>query len=70
MPGAVPHTSTQALCNVTLPYIKAIADKGAIRAFREDRALAAGLNCYAGHITNKAVADALDLAWAPLDHLA
>ncbi len=44
MPGAVPRTSAFALNNATLPYIKALADKGWERATAEDRGLAAGLN--------------------------
>ena len=59
MPGAVPHTSTWALTGVTLPYIVQIADKGVERALRESKPLALGLNTYGGHITYKAVADAM-----------
>src|SRR5436305_12071989 len=44
MPGAVGRTSTFALCNATLPYAKAIADKGWQRATQEDPGLAEGLN--------------------------
>lgn len=58
MPGAVPHTSTYALTNVTLPYAVAIANKGWEKAIADDAALAKGLNAHAGKITHKAVADA------------
>jgi alanine dehydrogenase len=61
MPGAVPHTSTYALTNVTLPYAVALADKGWKRACRDDRALALGLNTHAGEITYGAVAEAFGL---------
>src|ERR1700739_1204939 len=44
MPGAVPRTSTFALNNATLPYVKALADKGWERATAEDRGLSTGLN--------------------------
>ena len=44
MPGAVPHTSTYALTNVTLPYATALANKGWRQALRDDHALALGLN--------------------------
>ena len=47
MPGAVPHTSTYALTNVTLPYAVALADQGWRDALREDAALALGLNTHA-----------------------
>lgn len=58
MPGAVPHTSTQALANATLPYTVALANRGWKNALREDAALAAGLNTYDGQVTNAPVAAA------------
>ena len=58
MPGAVPHTSTYALTNVTLPYAVALANKGWAQALRDDKALALGLNTHAGQITYGAVAEA------------
>ncbi len=58
MPGAVPHTSTYALTNVTLPYALALADKGWRQALRDDQSLALGLNTYAGALTNEPVAAA------------
>jgi alanine dehydrogenase len=58
MPGAVPHTSTYALTNVTLPYIIAIADRGWRDALRADPALAAGLSTHDGDLTCQPVADA------------
>jgi alanine dehydrogenase len=59
MPGAVPRTSALALNNATLPYLRALADKGWKKALREDVGLAAGLNVCAGRITHPAVAVAL-----------
>jgi alanine dehydrogenase len=61
IPGAVPRTSTIALNNATLPFVLALANRGAERAFRENRHLAAGLNTYRGHIVHEAVARALDM---------
>lgn len=58
MPGGVARTSTQALTNATLPYAIALADKG-LQALKDDDYLAQGLNVHAGHITHKAVAEAL-----------
>jgi alanine dehydrogenase len=58
MPGAVPHTSTYALTNVTLPYVVELADRGWRDALRADRALALGLNTHDGHVTYGPVADA------------
>ncbi len=69
MPGAVPHTSTYALTNVTLPYAVALADKGWREACREDAALAAGLNVHAGSLTNAPVAQAHDLASVTVDEV-
>jgi alanine dehydrogenase len=56
MPGAVPRTSTFALNNATLPYARALADKGWERATADDRGLAAGLNVVRGAIVHPAVA--------------
>jgi alanine dehydrogenase len=58
MPGAVPHTSTYALTNVTLPYAVALANKGWRQAMRDDHSLALGLNTYDGYLTNAPVAEA------------
>ena len=56
MPGAVPHTSTYALTNVTLPYAVELADRGWRDALRADRSLALGLNTHEGALTNTPVA--------------
>jgi alanine dehydrogenase len=61
MPGAVPHTSTYALTNVTLPYILEVALDGVEGAARHDPALALGVNVVAGKITNGPVAEFLGL---------
>jgi alanine dehydrogenase len=58
MPGAVPHTSTYALTNVTLPYAVEIADRGIRAAAHSDPALALGVNTVAGQITYAPVAEA------------
>jgi alanine dehydrogenase len=58
MPGAVPHTSTYALTNVTLPYAVEIAEHGLEEAVARDAALARGVNTYGGHLTNAAVGEA------------
>jgi alanine dehydrogenase len=61
MPGAVPRTSTFALTNATLPYVRALADLGWEEALKRDAGLAAGLNVHAGRITHQAVASALGM---------
>jgi len=71
MPGAVPHTSTYALTNATLPYITEVAAHGAGGAARNDPALASGVNTHAGHVTNGPVAQFLGVDMVdPLDALA
>ncbi len=60
MPGAVPHTSTYALTNATLPYVVELATFGP-GAVRHDGALRGGLTTVAGSVTNEAVAAALDV---------
>ena len=61
MPGAVPHTSTYALTNVTLPYVVSLANQGWQAACRADAALALGLNTHDGEIINAPVAQAHEL---------
>lgn len=58
MPGAVPHTSTYALTNVTLPYALELANRGWRSAMRHDPALAAGLNTHDGQVIYGPVAEA------------
>jgi alanine dehydrogenase len=66
MPGAVPHTSTWALTNVTLPYAVALAGLGWTDAVRSDPALAGGVNTTAGAVTNAAVAETHGLPFTEL----
>jgi alanine dehydrogenase len=65
MPGAVPHTSTYALTNVTLPYVLALANSGTAGALAADPALARGANVAAGHLVHAGVADAHALPSVP-----
>ncbi len=68
MPGAVPHSSTHALANATLPYVLAIANNGWKTAVREDPALAEGVNVSGGAVVYEPVADAHELAYHSLAH--
>jgi alanine dehydrogenase len=61
MPGAVPRTSTFALTNATLPYVRSLADLGWQEALKRDAGLAAGLNVHDGRIIHQAVATALGM---------
>ncbi|HEV3311526.1 MAG TPA: alanine dehydrogenase [Chloroflexota bacterium] len=65
MPGAVPRTSTFALTNATLPYVRALADFGWQAALKRDAGLAGGLNVHAGEITHDVVARALGFQGRP-----
>jgi alanine dehydrogenase len=67
IPGAVARTSTFALSNCTLPFILALADHGLRRALGEDEHLRNGLNVHDGMVTNRAVADALNLKYTPAE---
>jgi alanine dehydrogenase len=58
MPGAVPHTSTYALTNVTLPFALELANLGWREALRSDPALLPGLHTHEGALTIEPVADA------------
>jgi len=70
MPGAVPHTSTYALNNATLPFILNVADKGVRQALSDDAHLRGGLNVWKGKVTCRAVAEAQGLDFtAPKDVL-
>jgi alanine dehydrogenase len=66
MPGAVPHTSTYALTNVTLPYALELADLGWRDALRLDQPLALGLNTHEGQLANGPVAEAHGYRAVPL----
>jgi alanine dehydrogenase len=69
MPGAVPHTSTYALTNVTLPYVERIAELGWQEAVRRDHALAGGVNVVGGEVVCAPVAQAHGLPYHPLTDL-
>ena len=70
MPGAVPRTSTFALTNATLPFVKALANKGWRDALSADPHLANGLNVHAGHVNHEAVAHDLGYEYrSPADVL-
>jgi len=60
MPGAVPATASQALCNATFPYILQLADKGLDKALLDNAHLKNGLNIRGGKITHDGVAESLN----------
>ena len=66
MPAAYARTATQALTNVTYPYVELLADHGLAEACRRQPALIGGVNVYDGKLTCKAVAEAHQLPCVPL----
>jgi alanine dehydrogenase len=70
MPGAVPRTSTYALTNATLPWVRKLARLGAQRAIKEDAHLRTALNAWKGTITHGGVAEAFGLKLQPAAALA
>lgn len=67
MPGAYARTATQALTNVTYPYLEAMADHGLSEACRRHPGLAQGVNVLGGQITCPAVAEAHGLPYATFE---
>lgn len=70
MPGAVPRTSTFALTNATIRYVKTLADKGLEGATMSDRSFISGINTYRGTVPHPAVAEALGVAHTPFSPVA
>jgi alanine dehydrogenase len=69
MPGAYPRTSTLALTNVTLPYIRTMADKGIEKAIREDKEIRSALNTYKGEIVHAALAESMGVKPHTIDEV-
>ena len=67
IPGAVSRTSTLGITNATIPYAVAIASKGYKAALKEVPGLKSGLNTVDGHLTNKAVSEALNIPFEEID---
>jgi alanine dehydrogenase len=69
MPAAVPNTSTLALTNATLPYVRQLANLGAAAAIKANPGIAEGVNTYNGTLTYKAVAEAQGRDFTPIANL-
>jgi alanine dehydrogenase len=63
MPGAYARTATQALTNVTYPYVETLADHGLKPACQRHPALISGINVQNGKVTCQAVAGAHGIAF-------
>lgn len=66
MPGAVGRTSTYALCNVTLPYVRKLAQLGLSGACGQDSGIRHAVNLHLGQVTNAAVAKTFGLPFVEL----
>ena len=66
MPGAVGRTSTFALCNVTLPWVLQLAQRGVEAAARALPPVASAINIHLGKVTNKAVAETFEMKFEEL----
>ncbi|MQS53402.1 alanine dehydrogenase [Companilactobacillus mishanensis] len=64
IPGAVPKTATEALSSATIPYATQIANKGLTEAAKNNTILT-GINTHAGELTEKAVAESLNMKYSP-----
>jgi alanine dehydrogenase len=69
MPGAYPKTSTIALTNVTLPYIKILADRGIPGAFTEDPIIRSALNTYEGFVVHRTLAESMGYNYKNVDEI-
>jgi len=69
MPGAYPKTSTIALTNVTLPYIKILANKGIEKAVREDTIIKSALNTFKGNVVHNTIADSMGYIYKSIDEI-
>ncbi len=69
MPGQVPHQSTKALTSATIKYLKIMADTGIDELITQDKNFRNGINTINGRLTNKAVAEALELEYTPTEEV-
>lgn len=69
MPGAYPRTATIALTNVTLSYIKTIADRGIVGAIKQDRSIRSAVNIFRGEVVHRALAESTGRAFKEIDDL-
>jgi alanine dehydrogenase len=67
MPGAYGRTSTLALTNATLTYIRTLAQNPLPKLLRESPGLTKGIQIHAGQVVCRPVAEAQHLSHATLD---
>lgn len=66
IPGAVPKTSTEALTNVTIPYVNEILNYLNGKEVRYEQMVRSGINTIDGKLVNAAVAESLDLPYTEI----
>jgi alanine dehydrogenase len=69
MPAAVPHTSTMALTNATLPYVIRLANMGLAAAVKSSSAIREGVNTFRGAVTHPGVGDSQSKPWKNIGEL-
>lgn len=69
LPSLVARSASYALGGAILPYLTAIAERGAASALAADPALARGVNLMAGRVTQPGLAAAHGCAWTPVAEL-
>lgn len=67
MPGAYGRTSTLALTNSTRAYVLALVQKRLGQVIRDSKALARGVQCHAGHLVCRPVAETLRMTYHALE---
>jgi alanine dehydrogenase len=65
LPGAVSRTSTYALGNATLPFVRLLA-QGGLELAKKNAALRSAINIHQGQVTDAAVAEAWELPYQAL----
>lgn len=66
IPGAVPKTSTEALTNVTIPYVNEILNYLNGKEVRYEQMVRSGINTIDGKLVNAAVAESLDMLYTEI----
>jgi alanine dehydrogenase len=69
MPGACARTATLALTHATMNYALKLANKGYVKAMKDDIYLRQGLNVCMGHVTNASVANDLNYPYVSPEEL-
>ena len=69
VPGAVPRTASQALSNAILPYVRDVANKGWVKAVRENVVLRTGLNIANGSFVHREGASCQRMEYHDLEEL-